>query len=159
MSALTRVLTVVLFVMLLGGTAGGESGTVAGAVHATGLEEKPFALPGVTLTLRCGSEAARTVVSDERGEFRFVGVPAGSCALATDIQGFKSTTASFNSVAGHQFDVPKFDVPISLELETLYTGLMVTSRPLSGTTPAAKRPLPPPHHGADRYNKVKPCFE
>ena len=154
MSALTRVLTVVLFVMLLGGTARGESGTVAGAVHATGLEERPFALPGVRLTLRCGSEAARTVVSDERGEFRFVGVPAGSCALATDIQGFKATTASFNSVAGHQFDVP-----ISLELETLYTGLMVTGRPLSGTTPVAKRSLTPHHHGADRYTKVKPSFE
>ena len=127
MSAFTRALTVVLIVTLLSGTARG--GTVAGAVHAIGLEGESFVLPGVRLTLRCGSEAARTGVSDERGEFKFVGVPAASCALETDIQGFKAATASFNSVAADPFDVP-----ISLELETLDTGLTVTSRRLNGTT-------------------------
>ena len=87
----------------LGGSAvAAQSATsgIAGAVSVPVPDGQPVVVPGVTLTLTCGSGEPRIEISNERGEFRFADAPAGVCALAAELQGFKSATTSVAVIAG-----------------------------------------------------------
>jgi hypothetical protein len=58
-----------------------------GTVEGTITDEQGAVLPGVTATLT-GPQGAQTAVSDEKGQFRFVGVSPGLYHLKTELQGF-----------------------------------------------------------------------
>lgn len=125
MYAVTHTIIVGLIVGLVGGTAAhGQTGTVIGSARTTGPDRENFAIPGVKVTLTCGSQAVLRTVSDEQGQFQFANVPGGSCSLVTDVQGFKSVSTAFE-ITGTE----RIDLPLSLELEAMYSGLMVTGDP------------------------------
>ena len=114
-----------LFIALLGGTAvHGQVGTVVGTVRTTLPAGEIVAIPGVRVTVTCGSGAALSNVSDENGQVQFTHVPVGSCSLETDVQGFRQVSTNFE-VPGTE----RVDLPLSLELEPMYTGLMVIGSP------------------------------
>ena len=58
-----------------------------GTVEGTVTDEQGAVLPGVTATLT-GPQGAQTAVSDEKGQFRFVGVSPGLYLLKVELQGF-----------------------------------------------------------------------
>lgn len=119
-----------LFVALLGGTAvHGQVGTVVGTVRTTLPAGEIVAIPGVRVTVTCGSGAALSNVSDENGQVQFTHVPVGNCSLETDVQGFRPVSTNFE-VPGTE----RVDLPLALVLEPMYTGLMVIGRPLKRDT-------------------------
>ena len=133
MSAARQVLTVGLLLGLFGGTAVyGQRGTVVGSVRTPVPGGETVAIPGVRMTLTCGSEAARGNQSDEQGEFQFAEVPVGSCVLVTDVQGFKSVSTAFENTG-----TERIDLPLSLELEAMSAGLMVIGTSLDTSVRAA----------------------
>ena len=60
-----------------------QTGTVQGRI----MDQQGAILPGVTATLT-GARGSQTTVSDEHGEFRFVGVAPGTYALKVELSGF-----------------------------------------------------------------------
>lgn len=104
---------------------------VAGVVSVPSPDGQPFVVPGVTLTLTCGRGEPRIEVSNERGEFRFVDVPAGDCALAAELQGFKTATTRVAVNAGETSTAA-----IQLGLETLHEEVTVNAEAdVSGANP------------------------
>lgn len=93
---------------------------VTGVVSVPAPDGQPFVVPGVTLTLTCGGGEPTIEISDERGEFRFTGVPAGDCTLAAGLQGFKPETKSVVVKAGETSEVA-----LQLGLETLHEEVTV----------------------------------
>ena len=93
MRILTRLFWTALLLASLGAeraTAQTPTGIVSGTVSLPSPDGQPVVVPGVTLTLTCGSEAPRNDVSNETGQFRFADVPAGDCSIVAELQGFKS---------------------------------------------------------------------
>lgn len=132
MSASRRAVTVGLLMALFGGTAvRGETRTVVGSVRTTVADGAIVAIPGVRVTLTCGSGAAQSNLSDADGQFHFADVPVGSCSLVTDVQGFKSVSAVFESTGTEWIELP-----LSLELEAMFSGLMVNGTPLDAVIQA-----------------------
>lgn len=93
---------------------------VAGVVSVPAPDGPPFVVPGVTLTLTCGSGEPKVETSNERGEFRFVDVPAGGCAVAAELQGFKTATGEVAVTAG-----ATSVLDLHLGLETLHEEVTV----------------------------------
>lgn len=60
-----------------------------GSVRGTVKDDQGGTLPGVTLTLQ-SSLSPMVTVSDSQGQFRFLGLPAGSYALEAQLEGFSS---------------------------------------------------------------------
>lgn len=114
-----------LFIALLGTAVHAQVGTVVGTVRTTLPAGEIVAIPGVRVTITCGTGAALRNVSNEQGQVQFAHVPAGRCSLETDVQGFRQVSIHFE-VPGTQ----RIDLPVSLELEPMYTGLMVMGPPL-----------------------------
>jgi hypothetical protein len=118
MATVYRVFLSLLVASMLGAgssaAAQAPTSIVAGAVSVPAPDGQPFVVPGVTLTLTCGSGEPKIEVSNERGEFRFVDVPAVTCALEAELQGFKRVTTSVAVNAGETSAVA-----IQLDLETL----------------------------------------
>jgi hypothetical protein len=64
-----------------------NTGMISGSV----VDDQGQALPGATVGLIDASTGyARTMVSDARGEFRFLGIKPGAFGLKVDLQGFRS---------------------------------------------------------------------
>lgn len=146
MSALTQAVTVGLFMALFGGSAvHGQTGTVLGSVRTTLPDGASVAIPGVRVTVTCGSGATFSTLSDEEGQVQFAHVPVGSCSLDTDVQGFTPVSTSFNSTAAESIYLP-----LSLELEAMYTGLMVIGPPLDASLRAAISKTRSPRHECDQ---------
>jgi hypothetical protein len=100
-----------------------RTAAVAGSVSVSAPDGQPFAVPGVTLTLTCGSGEPKIEISNERGEFRFADVPPGVCAIASELQGFKTATTSVSVNAGETSAVA-----IQLSLETLHEEVTVRAQ-------------------------------
>ncbi|MES1211852.1 MAG: carboxypeptidase-like regulatory domain-containing protein, partial [Acidobacteriota bacterium] len=64
----------------------GGTASVLGRV----VDDQGLALPGVTLTLATAGLSPMVTASDARGEFRFLGLPAGTFSLQADLEGFSS---------------------------------------------------------------------
>lgn len=104
-----------------------------------------IAIPGVKVTVTCGSGAALTNLSDEKGRVHFVKVPIGSCSLATDVQGFRSVLTAFEVAASEPINLS-----LSLEPEPMYTGLMVTGPSLEGSATTVTSDSRPQRSTCDR---------
>jgi hypothetical protein len=62
---------------------------IVGTVTLTDAAGETFAGEGARVVLACGAEnMTGTAVADERGIFRFLNVPVGSCSIEADVQGF-----------------------------------------------------------------------
>jgi hypothetical protein len=93
---------------------------VAGVVSVSAPDGQPFVMPGVTLTLTCSSGEPQIEISNERGQFRFVEVPAGACALGAALQGFTAATTNVAVNAGETREIA-----VQLGLETLHEEVTV----------------------------------
>jgi hypothetical protein len=83
MKRMTVLLALLLALVATGAAAQSLTGTVTGKV----LDEQGAVLPGVTVTLT-GRTGASPTVTDQRGEFRFVGVAPGTYDLKAELSGF-----------------------------------------------------------------------
>lgn len=88
MKRLTFVLAVLLLV-----TAGmpASAQTLTGTITGKAVDEQGGVLPGVTVTLT-GRTGSQTTVTDEKGEFRFVGLNPGPHDVRVELQGFAPRT-------------------------------------------------------------------
>jgi len=86
-------LTVVFLLLIIAGALPGiDFGQIAGgSVTGTAKDEGGGVLPGVTVTLQ-GSDATRTIVADESGQFRFYNVPPGTYKLTLSLPSFTDTS-------------------------------------------------------------------
>jgi hypothetical protein len=96
------------------------STSVTGVVSVPAPDGQPFVVPGVTLTLTCGRAEPKVEISNERGEFRFVDVPAGGCSLTAELQGFQTATTTVTPSAGETSTTA-----IQLGLEALHEEITV----------------------------------
>src|SRR5207245_11346246 len=72
-----------------GVAAAGPGVTIAGTVTLTAAGGDTFSGEGARVTLACAVDGTtRTEISDEHGAFRFLNVPADSCSIEADVQGF-----------------------------------------------------------------------
>ncbi len=90
------ILALLAVVLTWTGTAGAQTltGTVAGKVT----DEQGGVLPGVTVTLT-GKTGAKTMVTDAKGEFRFVALDPGVYSVKAELQGFRPKAIEEVSVA------------------------------------------------------------
>lgn len=86
MKCLARLFAIMTFVLAAAAGAA-QAQSLYGTVEGRITDEQGAVLPGVTATLT-GSQGAQTAVSDEKGEFRFVGVSPGLYHLKVELQGF-----------------------------------------------------------------------
>ncbi|HEX9670865.1 MAG TPA: TonB-dependent receptor [Thermoanaerobaculia bacterium] len=80
-----RALTVVAFLLLAGVPAFAQQTT--GSVFGSVVDEQGAALPGVTVTIT-GGGAPQVFVTNAQGDFRFLGLSAGSYQLSAALEGF-----------------------------------------------------------------------
>src|SRR5262249_19492690 len=122
----------VMITVIAAGTAGAQEppASVAGSVSITGPDGQALVVPGVTLTLTCGSTPAqsaaepRVEISDDQGGFRFADVPVGeACSIVADLQGFRSATQALLLKAGETAAVT-----LRLGLDTLREEVTVTAK-------------------------------
>jgi hypothetical protein len=113
-----------------------ERASIAGSVSIAAPDGSSSVIPGVTVTLTCGSnpEVAQAVpmtpmieVTNERGEFTFSNVPPSvrSCSIVAELQGFASATTMVAVKAGETSAVS-----LRLGLDTLREEVTVSAKPL-----------------------------
>ncbi len=71
-----------------------STATVSGSISVAAPGGQPFVVPGVTITLTCGSGEPKVAVTDAGGAYQFAGVPAGTCSVLAELQGFKPAATS-----------------------------------------------------------------
>src|SRR5262249_39242901 len=118
----------VLLAVARGVSAQEAGAAVAGTVAIVGPDGAPLSVPGVTVTLRCGSDEPRTEVSNDEGAFRFADVPPGrdGCSIVAELQGFASSTTSVAITAG-----ATTTADLQLRLDTLREEVTVRAAPTS----------------------------
>lgn len=115
---------IVVIGLLSGNAAQGQTGMVVGTVHAQGSDGAPVPIPGARLTLECMGEGASITATNGQGHFSLTNVPVRSCALSTDVPGFRAAV-----VALERTTTDRIEVSISLEPAVVYSGLLVTGVP------------------------------
>src|SRR5438067_1364815 len=123
-----------LFTPVTGHDAGAQEAPaiVAGTVSVAGPDGQPVVLPGVVVTLTCNGAAARTEVTNERGEFRFADAGSGTCSIVADLEGFTSAAKVVALQAGQSAAVT-----LLLGLDTLHEDVMVSARSDTADSPIA----------------------
>ena len=86
-----RRLTVFVALLLLAGGAVANAQSLTGTVAGKVVDEQGGVLPGVTVTLT-GRTGAQTTVTDEKGEYRFVGLNPGPYEVKAELSGFSPRT-------------------------------------------------------------------
>ena len=86
-----RRLTVFVALLLLAGGAVANAQSLTGTVTGKVVDEQGGVLPGVTVTL-IGRTGAQTTVTDEKGEYRFVGLNPGPYEVRAELSGFSPRT-------------------------------------------------------------------
>jgi Carboxypeptidase regulatory-like domain len=82
MKWIARLSALVLAALLI--TAGAQAQTTVGTVEGTVKDQQGAILPGVTVTLT-GPRGAQTATTDEKGQFRFVGVQPGPYSVKAEL--------------------------------------------------------------------------
>jgi len=105
---------------------------ITGTVTVENADGDVLTVPGVRVTLRCGSADTSTIieVSDERGLFRFDEVPVDTCSVGTELQGFSGRTVQVNTTPGQVTTLR-----LHLALTPVSAGVLVT-----GARPADPHP-------------------
>jgi hypothetical protein len=98
---------------------------VTGSVSVAGPDGQSLFVPGVTITLTCGSGDVRVEISNDQGEFRFAGATVtGACSIVADLQGFKSVAKTVTVTPG-----TPAEVVLQLGLDTLREEVTVVAKP------------------------------
>lgn len=102
MKRIAILLALLLALGATGAAAQSQTGTIEGRVT----DEQGGVLPGVTVTLT-GRQGTQTTVTDDRGEYRFVGLNPGSYDVRAELSGFvpRASTALDVSI-GRTLTVP-----------------------------------------------------
>jgi hypothetical protein len=101
--------------------------TLIGRVSLTAADGRRFPAPGTRLTLTCATQSAPLIeTSDETGKFRFGHARSDTCEIVAQLQGFRST-----STAVVMLDQEITNVELHLDVEPVFTGVMVTGKPPS----------------------------
>jgi hypothetical protein len=95
-------------------------GIVSGTVSLPAPDGQPATVPGVTVTLTCADAQPQIEITDEQGHFQFAEVPAGTCTLVADLQGFTSPTRT--AVVKTNAST---EIALRLELESLHEEVTV----------------------------------
>jgi hypothetical protein len=114
-------LSLVAALLLLVPTSG-DAQTLTGTISGRAMDQQGGVLPGVTVTLvsRTGSQ---TQVTDERGEFRFVGLNPGEYEVRSELQGFRTKVE-----AGLDLGIGKtIDLRLQMAVATLSETVEVTA--------------------------------
>ena len=82
MTRLVRLYALLVALILVAGVAHAQ--TSVGTIEGTVTDEQGAILPGVTATLT-GPRGAQTVVTDEKGQYRFISVQPGSYKLKVEL--------------------------------------------------------------------------
>ncbi len=82
-----RRLTVFVALLLLAGAVAANAQTLTGTIAGKVTDEQGGVLPGVTVTLT-GARGSQSTVTDERGEYRFVGLTPGTYEVKAELSGF-----------------------------------------------------------------------
>ncbi|HXI28394.1 MAG TPA: TonB-dependent receptor [Vicinamibacterales bacterium] len=98
-----------------------SSGVVSGTVSLPSPDGQAITVPGVTVTLTCADAQPTVEVTDDQGRFRFAGAPAGSCAIAAELQGFKAANRTVVVAAN-----APVDVALRLDADALHEEVTVT---------------------------------
>lgn len=87
-------LALILVLLALAGPAAQAQTSITGSVQGTVKDQKGEALPGVVITLSSSALVSRqvSVVTDEKGSYRFPSLPPGLFVLKADLSGFQSLT-------------------------------------------------------------------
>jgi hypothetical protein len=96
---------------------------VSGTVSLPAPGGQSTVVPGVALTLTCETGDPRNDVSDDQGHFQFADVPAGSCTVVAELQGFKPTRTAIRATPGRPTNVA-----LLLDLDALHEEVTVTAR-------------------------------
>lgn len=99
-----------------------RAGVVSGTVSLPAPDGQPSVVPGVTVSLTCGDGEPRNDVSNDEGHFQFADVPAGSCSITAELQGFKAAVKTIAAQPGKTTDVA-----LRLDLEALHEEVSVAA--------------------------------
>src|SRR5262249_10392142 len=97
------------------------AGIVTGVISLPAPDAQPAPVPGVTVTLTCGTADARTDVSDADGRFHFADAPTGTCTVSATLDGFKAVSKTI--VVKEDATT---DVAMLLEIAVLHQDVQVT---------------------------------
>jgi len=97
---------------------GAQAQTLIGTVQGKVVDEQGAVLPGATATLT-GARGAQTTVTDERGEYRFIGVQPGMYHLKVDLQGFAAQERGDVKVDMGKTTAADFTMKVSALSETI----------------------------------------
>ena len=99
-------LTVFVALLLLVGAVATQAQTLTGTIAGKVADEQGGVLPGVTVTLT-GRTGSQTTVTDEKGEYRFVGLSPGPYEVKAELSGFTPRTERNIDVGiGRTMNVP-----------------------------------------------------
>jgi iron complex outermembrane receptor protein len=129
-----RLLLVLLLVVGLPLTAAAQNtGRITGVVtDATG-----GVLPGVTVTIKAGTAAAQTTVTDANGRYAFDKLAPGSYEVSFELSGFAKQTSTAAVVAGQPFTLdPKLQVGGQAEAIQV-TGTLIPRPSLEAMSPVS----------------------
>jgi len=91
MRKIVLMVMVALLMLPVRGTAQVTTATLAGVVT----DDSGAAVPGATVTVRAtATDAARTIVTDGEGRYRFPGLDPGTYEVTVELQGFQTTRRS-----------------------------------------------------------------
>ncbi|HSK10898.1 MAG TPA: TonB-dependent receptor [Vicinamibacterales bacterium] len=109
-------LTLVAVLAAFAGVSGAQSltGTIAGTIT----DEQGGVLPGVTVTLT-GRTGSQTQITDERGEFRFLGLEPGPYNVRAELEGFQPKSESGLQVNIGRTAEIRFTMPVGGLQETV----------------------------------------
>jgi len=116
MKCIARLFGLAFAIALLATSA--QAQTLIGTVEGKVTDEQGAVLPGVTATLT-GPRGAQTAVSDERGEYRFIGVQPGTYRLKVDLQGFSAQERNDVKVDIGKTTAADFTMKVSALSETI----------------------------------------
>ena len=130
----------ILLAVLLALTANGVSAqSLTGTIDGRVIDEQGGVLPGVTVTLT-GKRGSQTTVTDDRGEYRFVGLEPGAYDVKAELSGFVPKTAMAVDVSvGKTLTVPLAmkvgglaeSIEVTANASTVDTGTTATDNSLS----------------------------
>ena len=137
-SVIAPALAIVLALFVAPRLSAQEAGAVvSGSVAIAQPDGPPVVVPGVTVTLRCGSDEPRVEMSNAQGAFTFDGVPADrrACSIGAELEGFSSAARTVQVAAG-QTTVAN----LQLGLDTLREEVTVRAAivPVDGDRSAAR---------------------
>lgn len=84
-------LSILLALLLATVATGASAQTLTGTIEGRVVDQQGGVLPGVTLTLT-GRQGTQATVTDDRGEYRFVGLTPGTYEVRAELQGFAPRT-------------------------------------------------------------------